>query len=292
MARDDANGSGGNGPWDFDLPDLGASTTPGHHRTGASESDVNSGRERRDQEPAAPRNAHRGKDREGERDEVFDVHQDRYEEPEFDREPREPRRHSPEVYRRRRLVAGVLALLLVVGLGFGLSKLIGGGDAESDPVVAAEPTNSDPFAGYSARPESQASDGASGPAAMACGDDLKVTASTDEKTYSGKDKPVLIMTLENTGKDECMVNAGTARMDFTVNSGQDKVFDSAHCQIDGQDRPITLDAGEKESARFEWDRHRSVPDCATEGSAVQAGTYRLTVTLGEDSSEGVEFTLE
>lgn len=319
MARDESNGSGQDGGWDFDLPDLGASTTPGHHRgsrRGPARQQPDAQGQRNSQDSDRPaRNDRRGEPRETRDGDPggrpgkapFDSEADSGPGPsrgggrEYDDEAYDDGNGAggagnagpgAGVYRRRRLIALIVAVLLVGVVGFGIMNMVGGGEAEPDPAVTAQPTSTDPFDGFSARPESEASDGASGPAARACGEQLTVTASTDQPTYSEDTDPVLIMTLENGGDEACMVNAGTARMNFTVMSGQEKVFDSEHCQIDGQDRPIELNPGETESARFEWNRHDSVADCATEGTEVQPGTYRLTVALGEIRSEGQEFTLE
>lgn len=294
MARDDASGRGNSGhgendPWDFDLPDLGESTRPARNRTARTpqhDAAAEPPYDLHEQSWAASADDHHRVD-------------DDWDTPADDAYGAGGGSSSsggglgPEVYRRRRLIALVVAIAVVGALAYGLVNLLGG-DAEvaPGPAATAQPTNTDPFAGFTARPESQASDGASGPAARACGEKLKVSASTEKETYGEDENPILVMSLENTGDDACMVNAGTARMNFAVTSGPDKVFDSAHCQIDGQDRPIELEPGETESARFEWNRHRSVADCATEGAQVNPGGYRLTVALGETRSEGVEFTLE
>lgn len=295
MARDDASGRGNNGhgqsePWDFDLPDLGESTRPARTRTTRTSQYDDAASE-------PPYDVHEQSHA------ASDVHH-RYPDDDWDESERNVggdaggssssgRSLGPEVYRRRRLIAVILAVVLVGALGFGLMNLLGGdGEVAPGPAATAQPTSTDPFAGFTARPESEASDGASGPAARACGERLQVSASTEKETYGEDENPILIMSLENTGDDACMVNAGSARMNFAVTSGPDKVFDSAHCQIDGQDRPIELEPGETESARFEWNKRRSVADCATEGAEVNPGGYRLTVALGETRSEGVEFTVE
>lgn len=312
MARDDASGrgssasdSGRNGqqPWDFELPDLGESTNPtGRRPRGGAGS-------RAQDSYRAPGPNDSSYDA---ADQAYDYDSDHYSDSDHDadydrdsessyaashagpgRDTPGARVHGPEVYRRRRIIALIVAILVVGGVGLGLLNLLNAGDAvEPDPAATAQPTETDPFAGFTARPESESSDGATGPAAMACGDDLEISASTTEETYGGDSEPVLVMTLRNGGDQPCMVNAGTARMNYQVTSGPDTVFDSAHCQIDGQDRPVELQPEQEESARLQWDRHRSVADCATQGDQVNPGTYRLTVALGETRSEGVEFTLE
>lgn len=287
MARDDAGGrsqggsaqgsQSGRDSWDFELPDLGETTTPARQRVPRSSTE----------EPPRSRTSSREAP-------TALTRQD-------DSRPTasapgtvddSDRALAPEVYRRRRVVAVILALVVILAVGFGVMNLFNGRAQDDAQPAAAQPTNTDPFAGFSPRAQSQASDGATGPAARACGERLTVSASTDKEKYGEKDKPILIMSLKNTGDQPCMVNAGTARMNFTVSDGANTVFDSAACQIDGQDRPIELEPDSTETARFEWTRRQSVPDCATEGEKVNPGNYRVTVTLGETRSEGVEFTLE
>lgn len=213
------------------------------------------------------------------------------------REARQPRWRSwigdPQRLTRLLVPAAVVLLLIAVGI-WSVNALTGGSETDEDPdAVSTEAAQSeDPFDGFSARPKDETTDGASGPAAQACGDALKITGSTDHETYAENADPILIMTIENTGEEPCMVNAGTARMDFTVTSGSDTVFDSKHCQIDGQDRPIELKAGGKESARMQWNRQRSAEGCAEDLEDAAAGGYELEVSLGEDSAEPVEFTLK
>ena len=194
----------------------------------------------------------------------------------------------------RVLVPVAVVLLLIAVVIWSVNALTGGSEPVEDPgAVSTEAAQSeDPFDGFSARPQDETTDGASGPAARACGDALSITGSTDHETYAEDADPILIMTLKNTGDDPCMVNAGTARMDFTVTSGSDTIFDSKHCQIEGQDRPIELKAGEEETAHMQWNRQRSAEGCAEDLEDAGAGGYELEVSLGEDSAEPVEFTLE
>lgn len=200
---------------------------------------------------------------------------------------------DPQRLTRVLVPVSVVLLLIVVGI-WSVNALTGGSETAEEPEAAATEAaqSEDPFDGFTARPEDETTDGASGPAARACGDALSIEGSTDHKAYAEDADPILIMTLKNTGEDPCMVNAGTARMDFTVTSGSDTVFDSAHCQIDGQDRPIELEAGAEESARMQWKRQRSAEGCAEDLGEAAAGGYELEVSLGEDSAEPVEFTLE
>lgn len=276
MARNDA-GKGRNS-WDFDLPDLGESTTPARQRTPKTSKNASAAQSARATQPTRPTQSAPPRKKPA---------------PQRNTPRSAPtQKSSPDMYRRRRVTALALIMVTLAAIGFGVFTMLTGQETTPEQPTAAQPTNTDPFSGFSPRADTAATDGASGPAARSCGESLKITASTDKEKYGGDDSPLLMMSLENTGDQPCMVNAGTARMNFSVSSGSETVFDSAACQVDGQDRPIEIQPGHKETARLEWKKRHSVPDCATEGPEANPGTYRLTVGLGQTRSEGVEFTLE
>lgn len=221
------------------------------------------------------------------------------------RAPGDPgsRRLSPEVYRRRRLVAaiaaGVLLVLVAVGLVSAVAGMLGPeetGDAPAPDAATASAAaaSQEPFADFTPRPDESGSASASateGPVEE-CGPDLAVRASTDRESYAEDAQPVLVLTLENTGEDPCRVNAGTSQMVYEVTSGADTVFDSRHCQAGSEDSEVTIEPGQEESARLMWNRVRTAEGCAEAGGEAQAGYYRLVTSLGERTADPVPFVLE
>jgi hypothetical protein len=230
----------------------------------------------------------------------------------FDDDGRPPstpgsRREAPEVYRRRRLVAalaaGLLLVLVAVGVITAVVSVLGSGGSEAAPAPDAAAASSaaseqDPFADFTARPDEDASASASPSAsstaepAEECGSALVVRASTDKESYAGGEQPALVLTLENTGEDPCHVNAGTSQMVYEVSSGADTLFDSRHCQAGSEDRELTLEPGQQQTARLTWDRKRTVEGCTEAGAEAQPGYYRLAVSLGERTGEPATFVLE
>lgn len=237
------------------------------------------------------------------------------------RDPADPRasagdsegRVAPSVYRRRRLVAVVVLLVLVLALIWGISAVVsaltgpdeGATDpeipsaatAEQAPVPTTDPNNK--FADFTPRPtpsgddETEGADSSASPQAVGeCGADLEVTASTDQQSYPPEQEPILIMTVKNTGEQPCRVNAGTNAMSFVVTSGADVVFDSRHCAAEGEDREVTLEPNAEENARLTWNRTRSAEGCPAGQTAARAGYYNLTVGLGEQNSSNATFVLE
>ncbi|MFJ7749777.1 hypothetical protein ACIQXM_07465 [Arthrobacter sp. NPDC097144] len=220
-----------------------------------------------------------------------------------------PGRPSPAVYRRRRIVAGVLALLVVIGIVTGIVTVVnalrGDGAAASDSTAAesaapvpagTEPgTEKTPAAtpapsatpSKSAKPKETASAAALCPAAS-----VGVSATTDALSYSSQVSPVLTLTVTNTGTEPCQVNLGTSQMEFIVTSGPDRIFSSADCQQPGEDLLKTVKPNSVETAKFTWDRQRSTEGCTDVSSKPGPGTYAFTARLGEISSERTTFELE
>ena len=189
-------------------------------------------------------------------------------------------RVSPEVYRRRRIVVGVLALVvlaliiwLVSWAVTALGALFGN---DEEPEIASTPIVSE-------QPKEPA----------ACNPkDIKLTASTAAESFAlSADEAILEMGIENTSGEECSFNVGTSQQEFLVTSGDDRIFSSKDCQVDGEDLQLTLKPKKKEQARFGWGLQRSAPKCVEVASAPQQGTYKLTVKLGKLSSEPVTFYL-
>ncbi|MGX6396740.1 hypothetical protein [Rothia kristinae] len=84
---------------------------------------------------------------------------------EFDGDGEEYEREAPEVYRRRRIIAAIIAILAIIlvvwALVFAFQRLTGSGD---DTAAASSATAGDNFDSFSARPTGSASGAASGSA--------------------------------------------------------------------------------------------------------------------------------
>ncbi|MCQ2000270.1 DUF4232 domain-containing protein [Arthrobacter zhaoxinii] len=207
-----------------------------------------------------------------------------------------PRRPSPAVYRRRRLVAAVLAVLLLVGLGFAVAAVVGVLTPEKQPVADATvpaPTLTSPAATAAAAKTPKPPKPAASPSESACRPDaVSVTAATDAGTYPAGAAPILTLTVTNTGESACEINVGTSQMEFLVASGSDRIFSSVDCQDGGKDYLRKVEPGASETANFTWERNRSAPGCAAVASNPNPGYYVFTARLGEASSEAAVFELE
>lgn len=170
--------------------------------------------------------------------------------------------HEPRVYWIRRatlLLAVVLVLVLLTA--YGCSG--GNGHPAASPRTTPSP---------SATPTPSAS---KGPAACA-ERNLTVVASTDATTYPAGVLPHLSVTIRTGGSAPCELPARAIRWEIV--SGTDTVYTTAGCPP-GNGAAFTLRPGHPARTGRIWDRHRSLPGCATPGSAATAGTYQLRVTV-------------
>lgn len=215
------------------------------------------------------------------------------------RAPGTPRRPSPGVARRRRIVVAVLALILLGGLVWGGIMVAGlfrasqpttgtatTGTAESAAPTSAAPTTPTPTG--SAEPTESTT--TAGPVCDPAG--VTVLASADSESYPADRQPVFTLTVTNTGDAECTVNVGTSQMEFLISSGGDRIFSSLDCQEGAQDLEKTIPPGGTETAEFTWPRLRSVPGCEAVEALPSSGEYELVTKLGERVSEPTGFTLE
>ncbi|MER2133713.1 MAG: hypothetical protein ABS910_03435 [Arthrobacter sp.] len=208
-------------------------------------------------------------------------------------------RPSQAVYRRRRLVLSLLALLVISVLVWGgvavAGALAGGPDADAPepfqtaptPVpstAAQEPDKANPEKTADGAPAAE--DGTCPPAVV------KVEAATDAAAYPAGANPLLTLSVTNTGAEPCKINVGTSQMEFVVTSGSDRIFSSADCQDGAEDLLKEFEPGATEKANFTWERLRSAPGCAAVASNPNPGWYVFTARLGEATSEKAVFQLD
>lgn len=193
------------------------------------------------------------------------------------------------MFRRRRIVVAVLALLIIGGLvagGFFIAGLFG-----ADP--AAKGGTEQGSSGNQAKPKPGANSGTK-PSAVCDEAGIKVAAAVDKPNYGPDEHPILTLRVTNTGPAPCDINVGTSQMEYVITSGDDIIFNSRNCQLDPNDLVKNLAPGASESANLVWQVNRNSPDCAPVVSKPGRGgaTYVLVATLGKWSSDRVAFTLQ
>jgi hypothetical protein len=209
-----------------------------------------------------------------------------------------PARQSPKVYRRRRLMVllGLVGVIVAIVL-----IIVRPGSSQGDEPDAGGATNPSQTAGPT--------DGAGTPPTVipteptaADGDacaakNIVVEAVTDKTVYEAAEQPQLSVTITNTGKNVCVLNAGTKAQVFTITSGEELYWLSTDCQVDPIDAEVSLAPGTpiSSSVPIVWDRTRSsVETCGGPREAVPAGgaSYHLAVVVdGFESQATKQFQL-
>lgn len=200
--------------------------------------------------------------------------------------PGQPRRVSPAVYRRRRLVA-LLALIAVVTAV--VLIIVRPGQATPTPIetAVAKPTVA-PVVTESATPTPTPTVDVSDYKECST-KNLEVLPVLDSVDYQAGVLPNLSLTIQNTGKTACFYNVGTAAQELTITSGAETYWVSTDCQSEKSDTVAILEPGVVyPSAPIVWERQRSSPDtCGGEREVVPAGgaSYYLTTKVGGVSSK-------
>lgn len=213
------------------------------------------------------------------------------------------RRHSPAVYRRRRLVL-LIALLVIAGVIWlliaqpwrGSASNEGGSDGSPQTQSTADslpvPSSPTPGAAGAGTVEGAVPDTTSGPtpsetpAAEPCASGaIVVEAVTSQDTYTGDQNPQFSIKLTNNGPD-CTLNVGTSAQSFTVTSGSDTWWRSTDCQSEPSDMVVLLGAGQTvtSAAPLTWDRTRSAVGTCDDPTRPRApgggASYHLSVEIG------------
>lgn len=192
---------------------------------------------------------------------------------------------SSRVYRRRRLVVGLvlLAVILVVVL-----LIVRPGSTTPVPVATRTSTGSPTPAPTSTDPAD----------AVACDPgSVEVEAVTDAGDYAAGVNPVLSFTLKSRMSVPCTMDAGSDLQEFVVTSGDERIWSSKDCQTDPVAATILLLPGvPKSGSSVTWDRTRSATDtCDSEREQViaEGASYHLDVSVGEfASAESRQFLLD
>lgn len=202
--------------------------------------------------------------------------------------PGQPRRVSPRVYRRRRLVVflGLVAIIVAVVL-----IIVRPGQAEPVPTPTATPIalpTSTPVVTASATPTPTPTVDVSSYKECAV-KNLVVEPITDSPDYPAGTLPNLSLSIQNTGSTACFYNVGTNAQQFTITSGAETYWVSTDCQTEKSETLAILEPGVVyPSAAIQWSRERSAPDtCNSERVPVPAdgASYYLTTKVGEVSSK-------
>ncbi|WP_344001169.1 hypothetical protein [Microbacterium paludicola] len=205
-----------------------------------------------------------------------------------------PRRHSPAVYRRRRIAVLLLALLVIAGVAWlviaqpwrGLADILAQPEPEpttSTVVTAPTPTASAPTS-PAPSPTPTSTDP---PKPQPCDPEvIDLVPIVHGETF--ETKPVTLgMKLTNTGSVDCTLDVGTSKQRFVITSGKDTWWRSTDCQSEPSDMVVTLAAGQtvQSAEPLTWDQTRSDPSTCGEDNRPRArrggAAYHLNVEIGD-----------
>lgn len=187
----------------------------------------------------------------------------------------------PSVYWRRRIMVllGLLAVVVVIVL------IVVRPGAGEEPRATPTPTGT---------PSTEATGPATAEGECNPGV-LAIEPVVDADSYQAGQQPQLSVRITNNGSTPCTLTVGADQLVFSIVSGSDPIWTSAHClttpafEVELQPRdPLS-------NAPIAWDRTRSSTDtCSSSRPEVVAGgaTYRLSVKLGDlESSADAPFLL-
>ncbi|WP_028050538.1 hypothetical protein [Cellulomonas sp. URHD0024] len=204
-----------------------------------------------------------------------------------------PPRLPARVYWVRRLVVLGIPLLVVVLLVVWITGR-GGGDEPTPAALTTTTAATRPAAHPTVTTPAPSTSPSQEPGGVPdCDADMLALAMTaTAETFGPGVKPTFDVTITNTGDETCLVNAGETGREIVITSGDDRVWDSRDCIVDGtQTRDLLLAAAAVDSTELTWDRVRSAPSCPPNLPAPGPGTYSAQFTLAGAAAPPAVFGL-
>lgn len=194
-----------------------------------------------------------------------------------------------QLYRRRRLVVAVLAIIVASVLTLGIVLAVQAVQSVREGMSSPEPAAESPEPSAPG-PLGDAGSGACPP------DTTRVAASTDEDEYEVDEEPVLTIEVKNTHSADCLIDVGTERQEFVIEHEGETVWSSRYCEssdeeAEGESNPLVFPANSGKKTSLDWPRIPVDDSCKQTDDAFPAGQYDLIVKLGEEESEPARFTL-
>jgi hypothetical protein len=194
----------------------------------------------------------------------------------------------PEIYWRRRIVAAIGLVLVIVVIYFLVSSP--GGNPKTNaasPGATTSPTASaDPSANPSADPSAATT--------RACTSaDVALTLTANPRNFAAGALPRFDVDIKQDGPSACRLDTTAAGTELKITSGSDRIFSSTDCPTDAtiNARQFLLAPGASETFQVNWNRQRSAPECTSVSATPGAGTYHAVLTIQGIASNDATFTL-
>lgn len=225
-----------------------------------------------------------------------------------------------EVYVRRRVAAVVILLVVIALIVWGLVSLSGGNEEEAEPAAAttsqaaettSEETETTEAAETSETSETSATEEtsetsesedptestvASGTedARQSCElNDLQVSVSSDQPSYSAGAEPTFYLSVQNPTAADCEIDLSEDTMRFEVYSlaTNERIWSDVDCNAPVGDGEETFEADSERNFQAVWSRTTSSPDNCSAREPVSAGSYFLHGVIGNNASNSLPFNL-
>ena len=191
---------------------------------------------------------------------------------------------SPGVYWVRRAALVVIVLLLVFGLIWVLRAITGSPSTQApivEPAIAVA---------ESVDPEAVLTPVTTDP--VNCLDSaILVEATTDSSTYRVGKKPVLTLTIENTGSIACLRDVGPKANELEVKSGGYHAWSSDDCSPSKKKKVVVLEPGDIVASTIAWNGQLSEPGCPEIDEAAKVGRYEVIGRNADVFSEATPFAV-
>ncbi len=120
---------------------------------------------------------------------------------------------------------------------------------------------------------------------------ILVEATTDSGAYIVGSKPVLTLTIENTGNVACLRDVGPKANELEVESGGYHVWSSDDCSNNKKVRVVTLKPGDKVQSTITWNGRLSQKGCPDIKKVAQPGRYVVIGRNLDVRSESTPFAI-
>ncbi|MEZ7852086.1 MAG: hypothetical protein QMA96_05815 [Candidatus Nanopelagicales bacterium] len=188
------------------------------------------------------------------------------------------------VYWVRRAALLAIVLLLVFGLIW-VFRAITGSPSTQAPIVEPAVAVSE-----SVDPEAVLTPVTTDP--VNCLDSaILVEATTDSSTYRVGKKPVLTLTIENTGSIACLRDVGPKANELEVKSGGYHAWSSDDCSPSKKKKIVALEPGDMVASTIEWNGQLSEPGCPEIDEAAKVGRYEVIGRNADVFSEATPFAV-
>ena len=176
----------------------------------------------------------------------------------------------PGVYWRRRFVALVALLAILVLLWWLIWGRGSGGEATPEPSPTSTSTPTPSPTGTTPSPEPS-------PTKITdCEDeDILVEAFAGEAIYPVGSTPTLTLTVTNIGTRPCKRDVGPGANELLITRGEVTVWSSDDCNPSQSKDVITLDRGDAFETQLVWDGYLSAAGCPPNQPMAQAGEYTV-----------------